>query len=248
MRRFTTIVALGSLGLCLATAPVPVNTPAERAEQRSARPVLNRPIPELRLQGVSLIDALDFLRDTTGANIHVNWRALEEAGISKDAPVTTRLTNVPLRKALSYVLAEAAAGQSDLTWYVEGGVIEVTTRDLADRVMITRVYTVEDLLMEVPDFVGPQFDLQNASQQATSGGGGGGGGGQSLFGSNNGSAGGEQTRVTKDERGEGLVQLITETVRPDIWRANGGPASIRHFRGMLIVTAPRSVHEAIAGR
>jgi hypothetical protein len=32
-----------------------------------------------------------------------------------------------------------------------------------------------------------------------------------------------------------------------VWRQNGGPASIRFFNGTLIVTAPRSVHEAIGG-
>ncbi len=38
-----------------------------------------------------------------------------------------------------------------------------------------------------------------------------------------------------------------DTVEPEVWRENGGTASIRYFRGRLIITAPRSVHEQIGG-
>jgi hypothetical protein len=43
------------------------------------------------------------------------------------------------------------------------------------------------------------------------------------------------------------VDLIVQTVYPNMWVQNGGKASIRFFNGNLIVTAPRSVHEAIGG-
>ena len=41
--------------------------------------------------------------------------------------------------------------------------------------------------------------------------------------------------------------MIRETIRPDVWREAGGPASIRYYNGNLIVTAPRSVQEALGG-
>jgi hypothetical protein len=41
--------------------------------------------------------------------------------------------------------------------------------------------------------------------------------------------------------------MIRETIRPEIWRENGGTASIRYYNGHLVVTAPRSVHEALGG-
>ena len=44
-----------------------------------------------------------------------------------------------------------------------------------------------------------------------------------------------------------LIDLIRDTIYPDIWRENGGTASIRMFRDNLVVTAPRAVHEAIGG-
>ena len=102
----------------------------------------------------------------------------------------------------------------------------------------------------MPDFEGPTFNLQNRTSQTSGSGGGGGGGGQSLFGGGNGggSNGTQDTPQSKAERADGLVKLIRDTVRPDVWRDNGGVASIRYFNGHLIVTAPRSVHEALSTR
>jgi hypothetical protein len=102
--------------------------------------------------------------------------------------------------------------------------------------------------MHVPDFEGPTFNLQNQSNQTSGQGGGGGGSSQSLFGGGNGSGSGgtQETAASKAQRADDLVKLIRDTVRPDVWRENGGVASIRYFNGHLIVTAPRSVHEAIS--
>src|SRR5947208_14202095 len=110
----------------------------------SAKRSLDMVLPTTNLDNVSINDAVDFLRDVTGANIHVNWRALEGVGVGKDAQVNVKLRSVTLRKVLDLVLNEAGAGTA-LTYYVDQGVIEVTTRELADKDMFTRVYPIEDL-------------------------------------------------------------------------------------------------------
>jgi uncharacterized membrane protein YgcG len=218
----------------------------------SARASLDRDTPPIKLDSVSFKDALDFVQDLSGANLHVNWGALQAAGITKDAVIDLHLRSVPLRKALGLILSEAAAGNAVLTYYIDDNVIEITTQELADKVLITRVYPVDDLLMDVPDFTdAPSFDLSQNSNSSgttvgTSGGGGGGGGSSNLFGGS-GSGGGNQTGPTRAERAQQLVDLITSIVRPEIWQANGGTATIRFFNGSLIVTAPRSVQEAIDG-
>jgi hypothetical protein len=212
-------------------------------KQTDAKRALMTRLPETRLDDVRLDDAIDFLRDASGANIHVNWRALETVNITRETPVTVRMSPMPLRNLLKYVLTEAD-GQNLATFYPDDGVIEVTTRELADRRMITKVYPVEDLLLTIPDFTDPpNFQIQ---QQRASGGGGGGGGGQSLLGSGQVTQD-ENSQVAKSARGQELVQLVMDTVQPDVWRENGGTASIRFFRGRLIVTAPPSVHEQIGG-
>ena len=122
--------------------------------------------------------------------------------------------------------------------------IEVTTREIAHQQLITKVYPVEDLVMEIPNFAGPTFNLQSQTNQ-TSGQGGGGSSGSGLF-SDSGAATAE-TPVSKQARADSLVKLITDTVQPEIWRENGGTAAIRYFNGHIIVTAPRSVHEKLIG-
>ncbi|MGH7213518.1 MAG: hypothetical protein ACREIT_01960, partial [Tepidisphaeraceae bacterium] len=52
---------------------------------------LDRQLPEVRFDAVGFSDVIDFLRDVSGANIFVNWRALEQAGVDKNARVSARL-------------------------------------------------------------------------------------------------------------------------------------------------------------
>ena len=230
------IVAAG-----LIASAVPASAQAVRGR------ALDRVLPEMKFTGVTFGDAIDFLRDVASVNIHVNWKALESENVTADTPINLRLRSVSLRKVMNLLLSEASGGDN-LTWHVDQGVVEITTREMADKKMYTKVYPIHDLIMDVPDFVGPNMSLQSASDQAQAGGGGGGGSG-GLFGTSGDSSRKEEDEKTpnRDERGQQLVDLIMETVRPDIWAANGGTASIRYFNGSLIVTAPRSVHEAIGG-
>jgi uncharacterized membrane protein YgcG len=219
----------------------------------NARTSLDRDTPAVKLDAVTFKDALDFVQDLSGANLHVNWAALQAAGVTKDAVVDVHVRGVPLRKVLTLILSEAAAGNTTLTYYIDDNVIEITTLEMADKVMLTIVYPVDDLLMDIPDFTdAPTFDLtqsQSNSSGTTVGAGGGGSGssGGNLFSGGSGSGGSQSSSATRAQRAQALVDLITTIVRPEIWTTNGGPASIRFFNGSLIVTAPRSVQEAISG-
>jgi len=234
MRRFILSFAYALLSAWIL---VMASTSASAAEV-SARRVLNNVLPDVKFDNVSISDAIDFLRDVSAANIHVNWRALEEVGVGKDTTVNVRLRSVSLRKILSMVLNEAGTGNI-LTYYIDDNVIEVTTREIADKQLITKIYPVDDLIMEVPDFIGPDFQINQASSA-----GGGGGGGSSLV---SGGTNDNQQVVTRAERAQALVDTIQTIIQPEIWNINGGTAAIRFWNGSLIVTAPRSVHEALGG-
>src|SRR5215203_3635672 len=132
MRRVAKITAAVVLGLSSHAMAAPSQA------QATANQALNRLLPEVKFQGQTLKDCIDFLRDISGANLHVNWRALEAAGVGADTQVNVRMREVPLRKVLSVMLSEAGAG-GILTYYTSDGVIEVTTAELADKEMITRV-------------------------------------------------------------------------------------------------------------
>ena len=197
---------------------------------------IDRHLPELKFQGVALVDAIDLLRDVSGANIHVDWKALEAAGVARDTPVNLRLKDVTLKHVLELMLNDAG-GSTALAYVVDEGVIEITTRAAADRNMITRVFPIEDLLTEVPDFTdAPNFDL-NAVATGGSSGNNQSGAANNIFGS--GAANGTgQKSMSRAERAEQIVALVRETVAPDVWKENGGAASIRYFDGKLVVTAP----------
>jgi hypothetical protein len=240
MIRTASILAVAAL-IPFLTAAAPTT---QRTADVSASTALSRKLPEVRFSAIPLSDAIDYLRDTSGANIHVNWRALELLNVTRQTPVSLKLNDVTMRRVMKSLLDETGSGEL-LTWYIDEGVIEITTREIADQQLITKVYPVEDLVVEVPNFAGPTFNLQNQSNQ-TSGQGGGGGSSQSLFSGDSGAATSEQP-VSKLARADSLVKLITETVQPEIWRENGGTAAIRYFNGHIIVTAPRSVHERLSG-
>src|SRR3982751_321998 len=120
----------------------------------SAGPVtrqLDRSLPEMKFTGVTFGEAIDFLRDVSGLNIHVNWKALEPESVTADTPVNIRVRSVSMRKVLNLLLSEASGGDT-LAWYADGGVIEITTKEMADKKVYTKVYPVDDLIMDVPDF------------------------------------------------------------------------------------------------
>jgi hypothetical protein len=220
-----------------------VSQPARGETRLTVRKVLNKRISSIDLQGVALADAIEYFRDVSDLNIHVNWNALASVNVNKDTAVNARLRYIPLRKALAVVLANAAGDAKALTFYSDDGVLEITTLAEADKQIITRTYFIDDIVMDIPDFKGPTFDL---TQNNTSGGSGSGGGSssQGLISSDSMK---EEKTATKAERVEKLIALITKTIRPDVWEANGGTATISYFRGYLVIAAPRSVQEAIGG-
>jgi hypothetical protein len=272
------MVRIGTLGLVLLMGICFLASSASAAAaNRQARVALDRTIPAVTFANVTLRDAIDFLRDVSGANVHVNWKALEQAGVSADAMINVKLRQVPLRKVLNLVLSEAAGG-TGLTWYLDEGVVEVTTREIADAQMFTVVYPVQDLLVEPPEFVVPEFMLGGTGGGygggsygsggggrrgggSSSGGGGrfggggsygggmmGGGFGSGMYGGGTGFGSGTGGQPKdKDAKAKELIDLIVTTVQPNVWVDNGGQASVKFFNGNLIITAPRSVHEEIGG-
>lgn len=253
MIRSLSLAALLCLALFVATPAL-----AQRGVSNAvARAALNRNLPAIDFQNVTLREAIEFLRDVSGANVHVNWRAIELTGVTPDTTVNMRLRQVPMRRVLSMLLDEAAGGQL-LTWYLDDGVIEITTREISDSIMYTKVYDVQDLLFEPPEFIEPpDFDLSQYTDQGGGrgggggggrggGGGGGGGGGRGLFQTANQTSEQTEPRDPKAKANE-LIELIQAVVYPDVWVEAGGKSSIRFFNGNLIITAPRSVHEAIGG-
>jgi hypothetical protein len=214
-------------------------TTAKADSAGSAGVALRRAMPDIKFDSVGLGDVVEFLSDVSGANIHVDWKALETVNVPRDSLVTLHLRDVSLEHALALSLSEASGGGDALAFYADRNVIEITTKAESDRELFTIVIPVDDLLVDVPDFTdAPEFSLSAALGNTGGGANGNSNSNSGLFSST--TTNNEKVQ-TKQERADELVQLIMATIAPEVWRANGGTASIVYFHGSLIITAPRSI-------
>jgi beta-lactamase regulating signal transducer with metallopeptidase domain len=188
---------------------------------------LDRRLPEINFDGVGLSDVVDFLRDVSGANIFVNWKALEAAGVDRTAPVSARLRDIKFAKALT-VLLDSVQAREPLGYHVEDGVITISTQADLEKDTVTRVYDVRDLMVPIPDYDPPPVQDMNFDGPKPA----------------------EKPPVplekeaaaerTRSEQIDALTRLIQETIDPDAWKK---VARLRELQGQLIVTAPPRLHE-----
>lgn len=198
-------------------------------ERQALLAQLGRKLPEVKFDGVPFTDVIDFFRDTTKTNIFVNWKAIDDAGIDRKAPVTARLYNARFAKALQIILDSVSTPKSNLKFVIDEGVITVSTAADFARNVLTRVYDVRDLVTVIPDF-GPPLAQPNppvpSTRPATS---------QPT------AQGRSREQLVKE-----LVLLITETVDPESWReAGGNVGNLRELSGQLVVTQTPENHRSI---
>ena len=194
--------------------------------------------------------ALEIWSQQTQIPLVVNWAALEAAGFDLNQSLNLTVRRVPAEVALKLLINQmnAEAFEDDrLLIETTEYFVRIMTRDEALRRSVTKMYFIGDLLMDVPDFAGPEFDINQALSNTNSGGsnqGGGGGQGQGLFDDDDDQD--DTPQLSAEQKAEQIADLIRDTIEPEIWRENGGEyASIRYIRGMLVVRAPQFVHEQI---
>jgi hypothetical protein len=90
----------------------------------------DRVLPEVNFAGQALSDAVDFLRDVSGANIYVDWPALERAGIAKDAPVIARMRDVKFSTVVRFVLDSVNDGKSAIECSWADNVLKITAKPM----------------------------------------------------------------------------------------------------------------------
>lgn len=245
------------LGLAEAAGDVEAN---RRVEDK-----LRDPVP-INFENISLANVIDYLRNTTGLNFHVNWTALQNIGVERDFPINLQLTNVPASQAMDLILQEASAGNEldPLGWAVHEGLVRISTeRELKRTTVTTRIFDIRDLLVQVPDFdEAPEFDLSSVvgsgsggrsggSGTGGTGGGrstGGGGGGGSLFGDTDTDDDDEDDEEEQELLQEDIMNLIRSIGRPEEWAFYGGDiSSVNFLNGNLIVrTTPTNQREVVS--
>ncbi len=228
-----------------ATAAV---TEAGVAQEPSIPQKMRTMLRQVELEEVTAREAFQWWSRTTGIPLVMDWTALELAGVLPDARVSLKLDHVPAEQMLHLLIKQVAPDvpmiYESTPWYVQ-----VMTKEQANQITVTRIYEINDLLVRVPDFKGPEFDLENAldtnRQSGGRGSSGGGGGGRSggLFSDDD--KDDKEVVLTKTERGEQIATLIRDTIEPETWDVYGGRSTIRYFEGKLVVNAPMYVHRQI---
>ncbi len=137
------------------------------ADQATPPRATTRPVTaggEIRFDGSTFTEAIDYLRDISKANIFVNWNQLEAAGIDRNVPINLRVHNIRFGKLLQLVLDSA---DPRLKYTAYEGVISVYVSqyppDPAGKV--THVYEITDLMFPVPELQ----DLTSGGGTGTSG-------------------------------------------------------------------------------
>lgn len=134
---------------------------------------------------IPLRDVVVFLREKTNVNMIIDAEA-------RDAPITLKLKDVPLRTALKYILPKG------YEYVIEGDIIHIYKQK-----MELRVYDVRDILINLDDKEPLKFDITAASTSQLS------------------MAGGGVTKM-KDasERVLDLIEMIVTTIEPSSWSSN----------------------------
>ncbi len=137
---------------------------AKPAAKEKSRPAAVQPLPpggnealieqalamptEMAFTDTPLTDVIDFLVDCHSHKlghrfeIQIDTKALSDAGIAPDTPMTKSLKGVSLRSALNLMLKDL-----NLTWTIDNEVLLITTPEEAENRLTTKVLDVADLVV-----------------------------------------------------------------------------------------------------
>jgi len=194
--------------------------------------MLEKRLDEVRFEATPLSDVIDYLRENSGINIFVNWRALESVGIDRTTPITARMKGVTYKKALQVILDFAGGGDPTqrLKYIVDDSVLTISSADdLSKEGLSTQAYDIRDLIVTLPkSVIAPEFNAESFNPTTRH-------------------YDEDPDAAVRTALSDELILLITETVEPDSWRDNGGRVgAIRELTGQLIVTQTPENHRQIA--
>lgn len=202
-------------------------------EDRAVDALLDRKIPEVHFEAIPFSDVIDFFRDVTGANIFVNWTAIEALAIDKTTPVSVgQLKNVTFRTALTAVLTSVGGANAKLGYKVDNGVITISTADALKGATVARVYDIQDLLVQHEEFQNVPFINISNQQAATSGG----GNIQSPI-QSTGQPNPQDIQQQRDKMTQFILDSIRSSITDNSWADTGGTGTITAIpgQGQLIV-------------
>ena len=183
---------------------------------------LNSQRLDVDFKDTSLEDALAFIRDFSGINIHVDAGVHEELG-EDELKVTLKVKNLLLKSVLKLML-----GQRGLSAMYKEGVVLIVPKAKIDEAVSLAMYDVRDMLFKIRDFPGPKVEL--VSPNAVGG---------SLTGATF-EIDEPRSTITEDF----LTEVIMNNTGDRTWDENPN-ASITLTNGVLVVSQSKRVHAEI---
>ena len=171
-----------------------------------------------------LQDVVDYIQRTHGIPIRLDRKELESMNIGPDTLVTCKLSGISLRSALDLMLDELG-----IKWTILREVLLITswTKAESEVFLVTKTYGLSDLLPgDAADYPYRGNDLPRPPRETDTP--------------------DPRTRTHAEQQVDALVDLISATISPKSWEANGGQGTISHFDQRLVVWQNREVHERIA--
>jgi hypothetical protein len=205
---------------------------------------LQRPVGELRIEGANFEQAVEILRQRTGAKITIDRQAIDSGHDDlPDAlarPVELHVRDLTLDQVLGRLCDAAAPGS--LAYTSDGDQIVITSHDGLARYTCVRVYDIRDMLPP-PGTPSRRRYSDNgffgAQQQQLQG--------KTLFGNQQQSAANWGRRTNREDLVEDIKQAITDLIAPGGWADNGGAIGwIREVDGRLIIRQTPAHHRNIA--
>jgi hypothetical protein len=119
------------------------------AAEQAIMKALNTVIP-VDYDRMNLQDVLDDLRKRTGLSISADKKAIEEAGVTYDTPVTLKSNTYTLRSILKKI-----NGELGLAYVVKDEAILITSQAQANRMTVTKTYYLGDMVAVTGPGIGP---------------------------------------------------------------------------------------------
>ena len=204
----------------------------EAAEEESIEAKLARKM-DFAFEGVPLSEVLSKLSEQAGVGFYIQAKALEDAGIDPSTPVAFKLRGVPLGQGLELMLWEF-----ELVAVEQDELVMITTNESAESQLVIRVYDCRDLLTM------PAVKFTDAAPAPLPG-----GPFPDGYGEGTGGYGGGASGVAKPpestSRPDQLLGIITNAVDTGTWDEIGGPGTIGHYNGLIVITQTASTHKKV---
>jgi len=233
--------------------------PQPTVRLRSSVAILMTRLPDVRFDDVPLQQVVEWLGTAGETNVVVRWNRLEEAGVDRDQPISFTARQMRFGRALQLILQTATEDGATLAYRISDNLVVISTEADFNRQMLTKIYDIEDLLVTEQGgqaFFGREHDIPTSVRPVVAA-----GAVATVPITETWSSGtfvrygGNSRREDRAERADQdrekhiaqLIEAITGTIEPESWDINGGPGSIREFRGRLIVRNSPLVHQKIGG-